>query len=39
MSVRVAINGFGRVGRSTLRAALEQGGDLTALPLGATIRA
>jgi glyceraldehyde 3-phosphate dehydrogenase len=28
MSVRVAINGFGRVGRSTLRAALEQGADV-----------
>jgi glyceraldehyde 3-phosphate dehydrogenase len=28
MSVRVAINGFGRVGRSTLRAALEQGADI-----------
>ena len=28
MPVRVAINGFGRVGRSTLRAALEQGADL-----------
>src|SRR5262249_61919329 len=28
MPVRVAINGFGRVGRSTLRAALEQGADI-----------
>ena len=28
MSVRVAINGFGRVGRSVLRAAVEQGADI-----------
>ena len=28
MSLRVAINGFGRVGRSVLRAAHEQGADL-----------
>jgi glyceraldehyde 3-phosphate dehydrogenase (phosphorylating) len=28
MSVRVAINGFGRVGRSVLRAAYEQGADI-----------
>jgi glyceraldehyde 3-phosphate dehydrogenase len=28
MSVRVAINGFGRVGRSTLRAGLEQGAEI-----------
>jgi glyceraldehyde 3-phosphate dehydrogenase len=28
MSVRVAINGFGRVGRSVLRAAHEQGADI-----------
>jgi glyceraldehyde 3-phosphate dehydrogenase len=28
MSLRVAINGFGRVGRSTLRAALEHGADI-----------
>lgn len=28
MPVRVAINGFGRVGRSVLRAAREQGADL-----------
>jgi glyceraldehyde 3-phosphate dehydrogenase len=28
MSFRVAINGFGRVGRSTLRAGLEQGADV-----------
>jgi glyceraldehyde 3-phosphate dehydrogenase (phosphorylating) len=28
MSVRVAINGFGRVGRTTLRAALERGADV-----------
>jgi glyceraldehyde 3-phosphate dehydrogenase len=28
MSVRVAINGFGRVGRSVLRAAYEQGADV-----------
>ena len=28
MTVRVAINGFGRVGRSVLRAAHEQGADI-----------
>lgn len=28
MPVRVAINGFGRVGRSFLRAAHEQGADI-----------
>src|SRR5262245_4476393 len=28
MSVRVAINGFGRVGRAALRASYEQGADV-----------
>ena len=28
MSVKIGINGFGRIGRNYLRAALEQGADL-----------
>ena len=33
MTVRVAINGFGRVGRSALRAAHEQDADIEVLAL------
>jgi glyceraldehyde-3-phosphate dehydrogenase/erythrose-4-phosphate dehydrogenase len=32
MSVRVAINGFGRIGRNLLRAAKKQGVDLESSP-------
>jgi glyceraldehyde 3-phosphate dehydrogenase len=39
MSVRVAINGFGRVGRSVMRAAYEQGADIEVVAVNDLVEA